>query len=70
MPPDAGELSGCVLGPVEVGEGVLSTMDETSVPGVVTAPELDCVLLSALPSAFYTNTMSTRLTLTLACMIN
>jgi hypothetical protein len=46
MPPDAGLFNGCVLGPVEIGEGVLSMMDEASVPGVVAVPQADAVLLS------------------------
>jgi len=46
IPPDAGLFNGCVFGPVDIGEGVLSIRDDTSVPGVVAVPHAEAVLLS------------------------
>jgi hypothetical protein len=47
IPPDAGLFNDCVFKPVEIGEGVLSIRDDTSVPGVVAVPQAEAVLLSS-----------------------
>lgn len=50
MAPEAGELRGCVFGPFDMGEGVMSVADEESaresMGSIAGVPLLDCVELS------------------------
>lgn len=57
MAPEAGELSGWVFGPVEMGDGVMSATEEESVrereESIPAVPLLDWVELSAEWSALF-----------------
>ena len=69
IPPEEGELRGCGCWLAAIGDGVLSTAEDTSVLGVVTVPVADCVLLSAC-LLDTSESQLIRSTLTLACMLN
>lgn len=58
IPPEAGLLSDVVFRVFAMGEGVLSAVEDASVPGVVTAPLVDCVLLSIVMSVVDVRTRS------------
>ena len=68
MAPEAGEFNGCVFGPFDMGEGVISVADEESARerrGLrFGAPLVDCVELSAAVSVVRNHGDESLLTLT------